>query len=259
VRTASILGVVTLGFLVYGPHGLWAEQVPVRQTEGLAHGFLSLKTQRGTTLADGELLQTARGDRVTSRLVFHFADGSVSDETTVFSQRGRFELISDHMVQKGRSFRTPVDMSIERASGHVVVHYADDDGEQKTADEHMQLPGDLANGMVLTLLKNVGSAPPQSVSMVLATPKPRLVKVKISAAGQDSFSTGRTLRKATHYILKVDIGGLAGLLAPLVGKQPPDSHVWILGGEAPVFIKSEVPFSPGAEPWRIEQVSPAWK
>ena len=32
---------------------------------------------------------------------------------------------------------------------------------------------------------------------------------------------------ATHYVLKVEIGGLAGVVAPLVGKQPPDSHVWI--------------------------------
>ena len=34
-------------------------------------------------------------------------------------------------------------------------------------------------------------------------------------------------------MLKVDIGGLSGLVAPLVGKQPPDSHVWILDGDVP--------------------------
>ena len=88
-----------------------AEQVAVRQTEGLVHGFLALRNTSGTSLADGELLQVARGDRVTSQLVFRFKDGSLLDETAVFSQRGQFRLISDHLVQKGPSFPQPLEMS----------------------------------------------------------------------------------------------------------------------------------------------------
>jgi hypothetical protein len=61
-----------------------------------------------------------------------------------------------------------------------------------------------------------------------------------------------------HYVLKVDIGGLQGVIAPLIGKQPPDSHVWILQGEAPAFVRSEQPFFMGAPLWRIELVSPVW-
>jgi hypothetical protein len=58
--------------------------------------------------------------------------------------------------------------------------------------------------------------------------------------------------------LKVDIGGLSGLLAPLVGKQPPESHVWILTGEVPAFVKSEQPLYYGGPLLRIELVSPTW-
>ena len=72
------------------------------------------------------------------------------------------------------------------------------------------------------------------------------------------LSPGSTTRTATHYTLKVDIGGLSGVLAPLLGKQPPDSHVWILGGEAPAFVKSEQPLYMGGPLWRIELVSPTW-
>src|SRR6185369_9109290 len=115
-----------------------------------------------------------------------------------------------------------------------------------------------ANGMILTLLKNFRSPPPASVSMVVATPKPRLVKLAIATAGQDSFSTGGVSRKATHYVLKVEIGGLAGVLAPLLGKQPPDTHVWILGGEAPAFVKSEQFLYLGGPVWRIELSNPVW-
>jgi hypothetical protein len=237
---------------------LAAEPVRVRHTEGLVHGFLALRTLDGKTVADGDLIQNARGDRVTSRLVFRFRDGSIRDETAVFTQRGHFRLESDRLVQKGPAFEQPLDMSIDRATGHVIVRYTNDHGEQKVEDERLDLPEDLANG-ILTLLKNVApGAPPPTLSMIAATPKPRLVKLAITAAGADPFSTGGTRRTAAHYVIKVEIGGVAGLVAPLVGKQPPDSHVWVLGGEAPAFVKSEGPLHLGGPIWRIELVSPTW-
>src|SRR5579859_3468605 len=63
-----------------------ADQIPVRYTEGLTHGFLALRTLAGSTIAYGDMFEVARGGRVTLRLVFHFRDGSLHDETAVFSQ-----------------------------------------------------------------------------------------------------------------------------------------------------------------------------
>jgi hypothetical protein len=246
------------GVSLLWPGVLHAEQVAVRHTEGLVHGFLILRSTAGVALAEGELLQSASGDRVTSRLVFRFKDGSLLDETTVFSQRGHFQLISDRLVQKGPTFAEPLEMSIDCGTGLVAVRYREKDGEQKVVNERMELPPDLANGMILTLLKNVGNAPPESLSMIAATPKPRLVKLGISIAGEDRFTTAAATRKAVHYVLKVDIGGVAGLVAPLVGKQPPDSHVWVLDGEAPAFVKSEGPMFADGPIWRIELVAPVW-
>jgi hypothetical protein len=234
-----------------------AQPVTVRFREGVVRGFLALTTLDGTSLADGELIQVGRGDRVTTRLVFHFKDGSTYDETAVFSQRQRFRLLTDHLVQKGPAFPKPLDVSINAVSGQVVVRYVDD-GEQKVETKRLNLAPDLSNGLILTLLKNVRSEAPPTVSMVVATPKPRIVKLAISAAGKESFSTGSAHRQATHYVLKVEIGGLSGLIAPLVGKQPPDSHVWILDGEAPAFVKSEQPLYVDGPLWRIELVSPVW-
>ena len=237
-----------------------AEPVPVKFAEGLVHGFLVLRTADGTAVADGDLIQSARGDQVTSRLVFRFKDGSLRDETAVFSQRQGFRLVRDHLVQKGPTFPHPLDMSIECSSGQVTVRYTDEHGQQKVETERMELPPDLANGIILTLLKNVRpDAVPPTLSMVANTPtKPRLVKLNVSNAGDDSFSTGGMSRKATHYIVKIEIGGLSGLIAPLVGKQPPDTHVWVLGGDAPAFVKSEGPLFLGGPIWRIELTSPVW-
>jgi hypothetical protein len=227
-----------------------AEPIVVQHLEGLVHGFLSLRSPEGGVLANGDLIQDARGDRVTSRLVFHFKDGSLNDETAVFSQRGHFRLLSDHLVQKGPAFEQPLEMTIDTPTGHVTVRYKNDHGEEKVEDEHLKLPSDLANGMIPTLFKNVQrDALPPSMSMVVATRKPRLVKITVAVAGTEPFSIAGSARQATHHVLKIEIGGLAGLIAPLVGKQPADSHVWILEGEAPAFVQSTMTLiASGARP-----------
>lgn len=256
---AHALAVLTMAAALVWPPPSAGEQVAVRHTEGLVHGFLALRTLDGTTLANGDLMQTARGTRVTSHLIFHFKDGSVHDETAVFSQRQRFRLVTDHLMQRGPAFPQPIDMAIDALNGQVTVRYTDDHGHASVDSAHLDLPADLANGMILTVLKNANpAAPPRTLGYVAATPKPRLVKLTISTAGEESFTTGTAARKAWHYILKVDIGGISGAIAPLLGKQPPDSHVWILGGEAPAFVKSEQPLYNGGPVWRIELVSPAW-
>ena len=91
-----------------------------------------------------------------------------------------------------------------------------------------------------------------------ATPKPRVVKLEIGVAGKESFSVAGSGRRATHYVIKVEIGGIAGVIAPLLGKQPPDSHVWILEGEAPAFLRSQAPLFMDGPLWRIDLVSPVW-
>ena len=212
------------------PAGLPADPVAVRNVEGSFHGFLALRTLDGTLLANGDLIQVARGARITSELAFHFKDGSLHDETTVFSESDRFRLVSDHVVQKGPTFSEPLDMMINAESGQVTVRYKNDGGKEKVEDERLELPADLANGMLIVLLKNVSATNlPPTVSYIAATPTPRLVKLALSATGADSLSIAGSSRRATHYVAKVEIGGLAGLLAPMLGKQPPDNHVWILG------------------------------
>ena len=65
-------------------------------------------------------------------------------------------------------------------------------------------------------------------------------------------------RTAMRYVVKVEIGGMAGVVAPLVGKQPQDTQVWILGGEAPAFLRSQGSTCDGGPVWNIELTSPVW-
>ena len=51
------------------------------------------------------------------------------------------------------------------------------------------MPPDLANGMVPLVVENMlPNAPETTVSMLVATPKLRLVKLAISSLGEETFS-----------------------------------------------------------------------
>ena len=126
---------------------LSAEPVAVRYLAGLTHGFVSVKTTNGRLLGGGELIQTVRGDRVTSRLL------------------------------------------------------------------------------------------------------PQL----------EPFPFSGVRRQVTHDILNVDIGGLKGIAAKLFGKQPPDSHIWIMEGDAPAFVRAETPIATGDPPSVLELSGPVFK
>lgn len=235
------------------------ETVAVRHQEGLVRGFLVLRSLDGAILAGVDNIQTAQGDRVTIKLVYRFRDGSYREETTVFTQSGRFRLLSYHSVERGPTFPRPMEVWIDATVGRVRVRYQEKDEKEKTIDEPMALPADLSNGMVVTLVKNLAQdVSLLEVPMVVATPKPRLVKLEIRRSALERFSVGGASHKATRFNVHIELGGLAGMIAPLIGKQPHDSAVWIIGGDAPGFVKSEGPMYAGGPVWRTELTTPAW-
>jgi hypothetical protein len=241
-----------------------AQPIPVRYLQGTVHGFLVLKSDDGKVVATGDSVQTVRGDQVTSRTTFTFKDGSVDDETTVFSQRGAFHLITDHHIQKGSFFPHPSDVLIDARSGQVTAHSTGKDGKEEVKTDHLTLPVDLANGMVPLVAEHIkeniksGVASETAVPMLVLAPKPRLVKLLISPQGEDSFDIVGSPRKAIHYQIKIEIGGIEGMVAPFVGKAPPNIELWIIGGQAPTFVKEQGPIYQDGPVMTIELASPAW-
>jgi hypothetical protein len=253
----TLMSLLAMGLLQPGP--LPAEPIAVRYREGSVHGFLALSTLEGKVIAAGDLTQVVRGNQVESRLVYRFKYGSIDDETAVFSQQHDFRLIRDHHIQKGPSFPHPTDVSINASTGQVTVRYTDK-GHKKVETEHLDLRPDLANGVLLNMLKNIRPDSAETkVSYVAATPKPRLVQLSIASQGEDTFSIVGVRYKATLFVLKVELGGITGVIAPLVGKKPADTKVWVVAGGTPAFVKAEQSLYPGGPVWRIELASPVWQ
>ena len=253
-----LISAIVMAVMLTQSDMLLAAPVSVRYTEGTTHGFLVLRNQQGKELAEGELTQIVKGHRLISDLIFHFKDGSIDDETTVYSQHGAFRLLRDHHVQKGPSFPHPIDLSIDASTGQVTV-ISIDNGKKKTETDHLDLPPDLANGLIEILLKNIRPDTPETkVSYLTATPKPRLVTLSIKPQRKENFRVAGRLHKAMRYDIKIEIGGIAGVIAPIVGKQPKDRYISILGGMAPTFVRMEGQLYQGGPVWIVQLASPVW-
>lgn len=237
-----------------------ADQIPVRHLEGVTLGFLMLRDLHGETLAYGYLKEAVKpGDPVVlADLQFHFRDGSYYREITKFTQNGTFRLLSDQVVQQGPSFKQQLESWLDATTGKITLRKLGEDKDKgKEETKHIDVPADAANGLLFTLAKNIEpSAAQTTVSMVAISTSPRVVKLQFVPAPEKSVTVGTMSFKAQHYVVHVKIPGAAGVVAPLVGKSPPDIHLWIIKSEAPTFAEFEGPLSADGPVWRIELAAP---
>src|ERR1700689_1145707 len=132
-----------------------AEPISVKHIQLPRHEFMVVRSETGRIVARVEFTEDVQGDEVTMRLTYHFVDGSIDDETTTYRQQSTFRLVRNHHIQKGPFFVKPVDFTVEAATGTATSRIADKNGKIHVESKHMDLPDDLANGFVGTLLLNV--------------------------------------------------------------------------------------------------------
>jgi hypothetical protein len=212
-----------------------AAPVTVRFAEKVTHGFLVLRAEGGDTLAHSELLQTVGSDRVDSRLVFWFKDGSLYDETATFSQRRVFRLLTYRLVQRGPAFPEASEIAFSRQTGHYTARV----GNDKPAEGTLTLPEDLHNGITGVLLKNLPPGTTATGRLVAFMPKPQMLATTLSEEGEERYFVGDHARTAMRYLVKLEVPGVTGIVAGARG-----------------FLKFEGPMFLRGPKWRIELGAP---
>jgi hypothetical protein len=158
------------------------------------------------------------------------------------------------MSDEGPCFPTPVDVTIQATTEKVTVRYQDKD-QMKVETSYLEVPADLANGILLDVLKNVPpDAKETKISYLAASPKPKLLQFSIQPDGKDRFDSAGRPNQALRFKIHVELGGIA----PLIGKEPADAHVWISTGPVRAFIQAEAPLYLGGPIFRTEVASPVW-
>jgi hypothetical protein len=192
------------------------------------------RSDAGTIIAEGEFTQVVEGEEVTMRMTYRFVDGSIDDETTTYRQRGTFRLLRNHHIEKGPFFAKPIDITVEAITGIVISRTIDQNGRTHVESKHLNLPEDLANGIVGTLLLNVPhNTAPFRVEMLAPVGGGRLIQLLISPEDEQTvYLAGQTL-KATVFRIHPELGGIVRLFARLLGLQPKDVMVWVLEGNEP--------------------------
>ena len=215
-----------------------AEPILVRHVQRPTHRLMVARSEAGNIIANCEFLQVVQGDEVTMHLTFKFVDGSLDDETTTYRQQGTLRLVRNHHVQKGPFFVKPVDFTVEAATGIATSRTEDRNGNIHVESHHIDLPDDLANGFVGTVLLNTQqNTAPFRVGLLAPVGEGRLIRLLISQEGEQPFRmTGQTL-KATVFRIHPELGGVVGVIARLIGLQPKDVMVWVLEGEDPAVVR----------------------
>jgi hypothetical protein len=254
--TAWLLVPLRYGFLVLMPlfcaTALDAAPVRVRFPEGTTRGFLAIRTPQGELIGRGELRQKPRGDEIDSRLLLQFKNGSVHEEVTTYSQRGVLRLESYRLTQRGPSF-PGAEISFDRKSGRYQAKARErTDGPEQTASGEFEMPADLYNGMALVVLKNMVPAEGATGQLAAFTPKPRLLRMEFRQEGEDRVFFAGDPKQAARHLVNLEIGGVSGVVASLIGKIPPDLRYWLALGEIPAFVRFEGSMFLNGPVWRVE-------
>lgn len=239
-------------------HVMRADEIRVKYPQGSLHAFLLIRSEDGKIIGTGDALNEPVGGVWRNKMILKLRDGSLDEETTLYSQRGSLRMISDHHVQKGPSFKKPMDMTIDVAKKLVTWHDIHD-GKDEVKVEHMDVPADIANGLLPLVLQNFPKGTEElKMGYIVATPKPRIVKFAFHPDGEGRFHVGGGSRTASQYRVHVELGGVVGVIAPVVGKEPPDMHLWVVRGDVPTFLKLQGSLASDAPIWSIELSSPVW-
>jgi len=215
-----------------------AEQIPVRDIQHPIHRFMVTRSETGKIIARDEFSQVVQGAEVTMRLTYHFVDGSIDDETTTYRQQGTFQLVRNHHIQNGPFFTKPIDFTIEAATGIATSRTVAWNGKIRVESRHIDLPEDLANGLVGTLLLNVPyKIAPFRVGLLAPVDGGRLIRILISPEGEQSVHMDGQILRTTVFRIHPELGGIVGLIVSLIGIQPKDVRVWVTEGKEPAVVK----------------------
>jgi hypothetical protein len=237
-----------------------AAPVAVRFPEGVAHGFLLVRSLTGDIIGQGEMTQVVKeGDLVESHLIFNFKDGSLHDERVTFSQQRVFTMLRYHLTQRGPSFPDQIEVSIDRSTAEYKVRSkTGQEGKETVLTGAFTLPKDVYNGIFVSMLINLPKGASETVSFLAFTPRPEVIKLELLLRGEHTVRIGNLSQKAVLYVFKPDIGMIRELFGKATGKIPAQFHYdcWILSDEVPSFVQFEGPLQLMGPIMRIELVSP---
>ena len=96
------------------------------------------------------------------------------------------------------------------------------------------------------------------LSYLAGTSKPRVVTLSVKPDGEDSFRVAGVSRRSKKFRIHIELGGVTGVIAPFVGKQPSDIEIWASEGPVPIFLKMVGALYANGPIWTMQITAPVW-
>jgi hypothetical protein len=106
--------------------------------------------------------------------------------------------------------------------------------------------------MALLVLKNLPPGERVTAHLAAFTPKPRLLRMELYREGEDRVVFAGDPKQAARHLVNLEIGGLTGVVASMIGKSPPDLRYWLVLGDMPAFVRFQGSMFLNGPVWRVE-------
>jgi hypothetical protein len=228
--------------------------VAVRSSIGDLHGFPSLSDTAGRVIADGELRQERRGDRVVVHVRWVFGDGREVDEHDEFEVARQLAQVRFAWSERSRGEerrRFEVDFETGRA-----LAVTRERGEAKREEVHLDLPRGRAfagygTALAVAELPLERGAANAELTFVAFTPKPRTVDLEVRRDGQEAVSAGGRAIPCDRLTLHAKIPFPIGLFV-----HPDDAHLWFTHTAPRALVRAEQNLAAKDDPLVVVDVIP---
>jgi hypothetical protein len=230
-----------------------ATAVEVHSPPGALHGFPSMTDESGTVIADGELSQERRGDRLFVHASWVFRGGRRAEETATFRlgtelAQERFAWVETERGEEQRRFEVDFVTGDARSS----VRRGD---RMDRAQERLDLPaGSSFAGYGVALAASqllLGPGDEAELTFVAFTPGPRAVTLAIRNDGEEGIpAAGRSIacdRFTLHPKLPL-------LVRPFVHAR--DAHLWFTHSPPRALVRAEQELAAKDDPRVVIDVIP---
>jgi hypothetical protein len=231
-----------------------AEPVVVRYALGTLHGFPSMSDAAGRVIADGELSQELKGDRLTVKARWVFADGLRAEEHDAF--RVGQEVVQEQYAwietREGQELRR---FEVDLTTGKALAATRSSKGKVKREEAKLKVPhGRSFAGFGVALVASqflLEAGAHAELTVVAFTPKPRAVTLEVRRDGEEHIPVaGRSIR-CNRYTLHPRIPFPQKLFAGVR-----DARLWLTHSEPPALVRAEQNLATKDDPVVIIDVTP---
>jgi len=250
VQIPRMTGAALALLLVLGSSGA----VEVRHAIGSLHGFPSMSDDAGRVIADGELTQELRGERLAVQVRWAFQDGRKVVETDVFRvgaelTQEQFSWVESRGGEERRRFE------IDFETGRALALTRGEKGDVSREEAKLDLAGRAFAGygtaLAVSHMPFDAAGWKGAITFVAFTPKPRAVKLEVKLDGEERIRVAGRAIVCDRLTLHPAIPFPLSLFA-----HAADAHLWFTHGAPPALVRAQQNLAEKDDPQVVIDVIP---